>query len=193
MTPTLPEMSRQEASWHQHLAAMRAAETARKQGGNPAAIAAVASATAGAVEIGGFRLMPASEGTIWTLKRAAVEFRAWADAHGLPRAGDDAPDGTREMLELGLSILIFCDSRRCWIDLETSGIGLLIVRADELVWDLNVETSRALERHFQREMQRIRELTPADEDTPPGKLPAAGANGTSPAMPTPPAAADSPR
>lgn len=183
-------MSRHEASWHEHLAGMRAAEAARQQGGNPAAIAAVATATAGPTEIGGFLLAPATEGTIWTLQRLAREFRSWADALGMQPSADGAEPGTREMLELGLSTLAFCDARATWKAMECGELESLIVRADAMIWETPVEILTKLETHFRREMQRIRNLTPAAEDAPGKQETAGGANGNSPAMPTPQEAAD---
>lgn len=159
-------MSRHEASWHEHLAGMRAAEAARKTGSNPAATDALATATAGPVEIGGFVLEPASRGTVWTLRRAAREFVAWANALGMPRSADDAELGTREMIELGLSTLIFCDARACWMDMETGKLEELIARADALMWTVPVDVITKLESHFRAQMHRISELTPDAEDTP---------------------------
>ena len=72
MTPetTKPEMSRHEASWHEHLAGMRAAEAARKLGSNPAATDALATATAGPVTVGGFVLVMLT-GAVGTTRGAA--------------------------------------------------------------------------------------------------------------------------
>jgi hypothetical protein len=165
---------------------MRAAEKARAQGGNPDSIEALATATAGPVEIGGFKLMPASQGTIWTLQRLAREFSAWADAVAMPAAAAGAPDGTRELLELGLSTLAFCDARGCWQEMEAGDLPRLIVRAEAMMFDVPVETSLRLEAHFRHQMERIRALNP-EADPMPGKPPA-GENGKSPEMQTPPAA-----
>lgn len=181
---TLPEMSRQEASWHEHLAGMRAAEAARKQGGNPAAIDAVAAATAGPVEIGGFLLYPATEGTVWTLKRLAREFAAWADKWQVPRAAPGAEDGYRELLELGLSTLAFCDSRQTFLDLEAGKLELLILKAEAMMWETPVEITKALAAHFEAGMQRIKDLN-SDEEEPVKKSQATGGNGTSPGTPIP--------
>lgn len=192
MSLPLPEMSRHEASWHEHMAGMRAAAAARKQGGDPAAIEAIASATAGPVEIGGHRLYPASEGTVWTLRRVAREFAAWAARVGMPAAAENEPDGTREMLELGLSTLVFCDSLRCWNLLELGKIETLIVEAEELMWAKPVSVYRELEQHFHREMERIRSLSTTEVPAPKKPMPA-DASGTSTGMPTPPEATPSPR
>jgi hypothetical protein len=186
-TTPLPEMSQQEASWHTHLAAMRAQETARNQGANPHAVDAFAAATAGPQMVHGFSLAPATEGTIWTLKRVAREFKAYADALGMPSAGPSEEDGTRELLELGISTLVFCDARQCFMDLEGGRLEAIIARADTLMWSIPLHVSRDLAEHFSREMQRIRNLTPDDEATLPGKLPEG--NGTSPATPIPQGAA----
>lgn len=192
MSLPLPEMSRHEASWHEHMAGMRAAAAARKQGGDPAAIEAIASATAGPVEIGGHRLHPASEGTVWTLRRVAREFAAWAERVGMPAAADDEPDGTREMLELGLSTLVFCDSLRCWNLLEAGRLESLILEAEELMWATPVRVYRELENHFHREMDRIRALSTSAGEPPPKKPMAADASGTSTGTPIPPEATPSP-
>lgn len=189
-TTPLPEMSQQEASWHTHLAAMRAQETARNQGANPHAVEALASATAGPLRLHGFDLFPATEGTVWTLKRVAREFKAWADSVGMPHAAEGEEDGTRELLELGISTLVFCDARKCFMDLELGNLHSVIARADQLMWQIPLQVSRDLAAHFSRQMGRIRDLTPDEESATPGK-PMAG-NGTSPAMPTPPVVPDSP-
>lgn len=184
-----PEMSRQEASWHTHLAALRAQEAARKAGSNTAATEALATATAGPVTIGGYQLYPASEGTIWTLKRLAREFIAWADKLGMPHAAEGELRD-RELLELALSTLAFCDARRVWQLLESGRFEELIIEADRMVWYMPIETSRALEAHFSKQMARIRELTPDAETAP--KKPEAGGNGNSPATPIPAEDTDSP-
>jgi hypothetical protein len=186
-----PEMSQQEASWHEHLSGMRAGEAARKQGSNPHATEALASATAGPVVIGGYTLHPASEGTIWTLKRLAREFAEWADGIGIKAAAEGEENGTRELLELGLSTLVFCDAKRCWHDLEDGNLEGLIKEAEDLMWETPVAVTKRLEAHFQRQMQAIRDLTPEDDGTP-GKSPDPAASGASPAMPIPPVAAASP-
>lgn len=185
-------MSRQEASWHEHLAGMRATEKARSQGGNPAAIDAVAAATAGPVEIAGFLLQPASQGTIWTLKRVAREFTAWADSLGMPVSTNPDAPGTREMIELGLATLIFCDSRQSWIELESGRLEALISRADALIWTVGINDLLALQNHFQVQMDRLGALTPNDEETTPGKLNPAPVSGSLPDPATPPAAVDLP-
>lgn len=184
-------MSRQEASWHEHLAGMRAAEKARAQGGNPAAIDAVAAATCGPVRIGAFEIYPPTEGTVWTLKRLAREFAAWADALGMPSAADGEDNGSREMLELGLSTLAFVDSRQTFQYLEAGRLEDLILRAEKLMWETPVEVTKQLSAHFESGMARLRELNSGDEEAPKKPI-AADGNGVSPAMPIPPAVADSP-
>jgi len=163
-TTPLPEMSRHEASWHEHLAGMRAAEKARAQGGNPEAIDAIASATAGPVEIGGFILQPASQGTVWALQRLAREFGDYADSIGLKASDDPASPGNRELIELGLATLVFCDSRECWMKLDAGQLFALIVRADEIMWSTPIETQIKLQAHFTSEMDRIHKLSPGEED-----------------------------
>ena len=165
-------MSRHEASWHEHLAGMRAAEKAREQGGNPDAIAAIASATAGPVEIGGFTLHRAGQGTIWTLQRLAREFAAYAESIGLQSSEDPTNPGNREMIELGLATLAFCDARGCWQMLDAGRMYALIVRADEMMWSMPIETQLALQAHFTSEMDRIKKLSPGEEEETPGKSPA---------------------
>lgn len=176
MSNTLPEMSSHEASWHEHLAGMRATEAARKLGADPAMIDAFAAATAGPVTIAGYELYPASEGTIWALKRVAREFKAWADGLGMPSAAEGAENGSRELIELGLSTLVFCDARGTFMALECGDLEGLIVRAEALMFETPVAVMKQLEAHFQTQMQRIRDLTPDAEDAP-GKPPAAAASG----------------
>jgi hypothetical protein len=185
-----PEMSAQEASWHEHLAGMRAAEKARKDGGNPDAVAALATATAGPVTLAGYDLYPASQGTIWTLKRVAREFTAWADALGMPVSADPDAPGTREMIELGLATLVFADSQHCWVDLESGKLEELITRADAMIWKVEISDLLGLQNHFQSQMERLGKLSSGDEAPTPGKLPLAEPSGSSPATATQPAAAD---
>lgn len=187
----LPEMSRHEASWHEHLAGMRAAEAARSKGADPLAVEALASATAGAVEIGGHRLLPASQGTIWTLQRLAREFSQWANGIGMPIADPGAPDGTRETIEMGLTMLAFCDSLRVWTLLESGRLSQLILEAETLIHRVPLEDYRRMEAHFQKEMERIRSLTPDAGPEHQKKTPETPAGG-SPAIPTPPPATPSP-
>ena len=183
-------MSRHEASWHEHMAGMRAAAAARKQGGDPAAITALAAATAGPVIVGGFALHAASQGTVWTLQRVAREFADWAKRMRMPIAGDHEPDGTREILELGLSTLVFMDSMRVWHLLETGRLEDLIAEAEQLMWQVPVDIYRQLENHFDREMGRIRALR-GGEEAPKKPTPPDG-SGISPVMPIPPAEPPSP-
>lgn len=190
--PELPPMTAQEASWHEHIAGMRAGEAARAAGANPAAVAAVAAATAGPVAVAGMPLESASQGTIWTLQRAAREYAALADAQGLAPAADPARPGTRELIELGLTTLIFMDARGVWKLLDAGGLPDLIARAEAIMWDMPLAANLALQAHFNREMNRIRDLTGgADPDAGAEKKTRPTA-GPSPAMPTPPPAPDSP-
>jgi hypothetical protein len=191
----LPAMSSHEASWHEHIAGMRAGEAARAAGANPAAVAAVAAATAGPAVVGGMRLESASQGTIWTLQRAAREYAALADAQGLAPAADPARPGTRELIELGLTTLIFMDARGVWKLLDAGGLPDLIARAEAIMWDMPLAANLALQAHFNREMSRIRELTGgADPDAGAEKKTSQPmpATGPSPAPPIPPPAPASP-
>lgn len=186
---TKPEMSRQEYSWHKHLAGMRAADAARNQGANPAAVDAIASASAGPVIIGGIKLGRATQGAVWTLQRVAREFAEYADANGLHPSTDPTSPGTRELIELGLATLVFCDARNCWVDLDSGNLAKLILRADEMMWDMPIEDQLALQAHFTAEMERIKRLSPEEEETP-GKsqLPPSG---NSPKAPIHPEGTDS--
>ena len=155
----LPEMSAQEASWHEHLAGMRASDAARAQGADVTATDAFASATAGPVTIAGRPLQQATQGTIWTLQRVAREFSKWAESQGVsPAANPDEP-GTHELIELGLATLVFCDARVCWQLLDGGEIGLLIRRAESIVWEMPLADQIALQSHFAAEMDRIRSLS----------------------------------
>ncbi len=189
-TSALPEMSSQEASWHEHLAGMRAGDAARNQGADPAAVAAFASATAGPVTLSGRRLQQASQGTIWTLQRVAREFAAWADNIGLPHADDPEQPGTRELLELGLATLVFCDARLCWRMLDSHQLAELTQQAEDMMWEMPISEQLALQAHFRGEMDRIRSLSGGGGDTekktPPPMV------GASSAMPTPPREMDLP-
>lgn len=186
-----PKMSRHEASWHTHLASMRAAEAARKQGSDPLTTSALATATAGPVVIAGFTLHPASQGTIWTLQRAAREFTAWADALGMTAAEDPERPETRELIELGLATLIFCDPRACWNELECGGLEDMILRAESLIWNLEVSSQIKLQEHFQSQMERLGQLASDGEDAGKKSEPVQG-NGSSPTPAISPVATPSP-
>ena len=190
---TLPEMSAQEASWHEHLAGLRAADTAREQGSDTAATEALASATAGPTTIAGRPLQQATQGTIWTLQRVAREYARWARDHGIePSASPDEP-GTRELIELGLATLVFCDARACWRELDVGNLALLISRAEDMMWRMPLSDQMALQAHFATEMDRIRHLS-GGPDPEPKKKPLAPLMppGPSNEMPIPPPAQASP-
>lgn len=193
----LPEMSRHEASWHEHLAGMRAAEAARAQGGDPEASAAIASATAGLRRIGDHTLRPANQGTLWTLQRLAREWTKLATEIGIPPAEDPENPGTRELIELGLSTLAFCDSRQTWQALDRGELDSLVVKAEALMWETPLEIQTELQKYFTAEMDRLQQLSQkAAPDTAPKKREAAAAElvktGPSPAAPIQPEAAASP-
>lgn len=193
-TGPLPEMSRHEASWHEHMAGMRAAQEARASGGNPATAEALAHATAGPLDIGGFHIQPCSQGTIWTLQRLAREFAIYADLHHLHSSPDPDAPGERELIELGLATLAFCDARQCWKDLSSGRLPQLILRAEELMWATPLEIQMELQKHFQEQMERVRALSPG-ADAPAGpekKTPQETPAGVSPAVPNPPMATTSP-
>jgi len=185
-----PEMSAREASWHVHLAGMRASAEAKKKGGNIDAIEALASATAGPRMIAGMPIYPATEGTVFTLRRIAREFNAWADGIEMPRAGAGQPNGHRELLELGLSTLTFMDSLAVWTALDAEGIEPLIVRAETLIFRVEIEIQRQLEDHFTREMARISELSGSDEGTPEKKPTLPAEHGNLAGTENPPTGAD---
>jgi len=189
---TLPEMSRHEASWHEHVAGMRAADHARHEGGDPAATAALATATAGTRQIGPFTVRPASQGTVWALRRIAREWQVYADARNLPSTGDPTNPGTRELIELGLAVLAFCDARATWLALDNGELASLVSRAEDMMWNLPVEIQMQLQAHFTGEMDRIKDLTPGEEENGKKPQPQPAAAGSSPVAQTPPAAADSP-
>lgn len=160
MSTPLPPMSRQEASWHEHLAGMRAAEEARKAGADPLAIDAIASATAGPVKIGKFTLHPASQGTVWTLKKVAKQFAAYAEQHNIPSSGDPQDPADREIIEMGLAALAFADARGTWMALNPRDFPGLVLKADELMWETSAEIQLALQAHFTSEMDRLAALNP---------------------------------
>jgi hypothetical protein len=96
------------------------------------------------------------------------------------------------LIELGLTTLIFMDARGVWKLLDQGGLPDLIARAEAIMWDMPLAANLALQAHFNREMNRIRELTGgADPDAGAEKKTRPTA-GPSPAMPTPPPAPDSP-
>lgn len=170
-------MSEQEASWHEHMAGMRAGESARTEGADPNAVAAVAAVTAGPVHIADLTLRPANQGTIWTLQRVGREFQNECARRRLSAE-------TQDLLDTGLSLLIFQDARRVWRMLDAGQLATLFDEADALMWERSLETQAALKRHFRREMDRIAALTgDADEDATPGKP--MQASGALPATPPP--------
>lgn len=189
----LPAMSAQEASWHEHLAGMRAADAARAQGADPAAIAAFAAATAGPVTIAGRVLEQASQGTIWTLQRIAREFTDWADAKGLPVSPDpDKSPGTRELIELGIATLVFIDSRTIWTALDEGRAQEIYRQAENMMWEIPLAEQLVLQRHFRAEMDRIRVISGDDAPAPEKKTAPPVQPGVSSAMPIQPPAPASP-
>lgn len=179
----LPEMTAQEASWHEHLAGVRASEDARAEGSNPAAVTAFASATAGPVILAGRSLQPASQGTLWTLQRVAREFARWADENNYTASADPDAPGTRELIELGLATLVFCDARHVWRQLDAGRHADLFASAEEMMWAMPLPEQLQLQAHFRAQMDAISALSGgSEEDTPEKKLPQAAS--PLPAMPT---------
>ena len=190
---TKPEMSRQEASWHEHIAGIRAEEKARAEGGDTAAIAAIANATVGPVTIAGHTLAPASQGTVWTLQRLARDFQAYADTNGLATP-EAMASPTNQLVQLGLTLLVFLNPRAVWRDLETGKLADLIARADDMMWSMPLTDQVALQSHFRAQMAAINALAP-EEDLPGKSLtedPSSITSGTSPETPTPQPVRDSP-
>ncbi len=181
------EMSEQESSWHQHIAGMRAGDAARAQGADPAVVEAFAAATSGPAILAGRSLPPASQGTIWTLQRVAREFAAWADDVGLPHSANEGEPGTRELLELGLATLVFCDARSCWRMLDGHQLAELTQQAEDMMWEMPLPEQLALQAHFHGEMDRIRSLS-GSNDAAAEKKTQAPRVGTSSAIATPPPA-----
>lgn len=158
-----PQMSAQEASWHEHLAGMRAKAEARKSGADPAAIYAVASSTAGTRIVAGYELKPANQGTVWTLQRVAKEFAEWANNIGMPEQGSAEEPGTRQMLELGLTTLVFADPKGCWLAMDAGNLESLITQAESFIWDTSLEDQTELQNHFQKQMEVLAALNPSNE------------------------------
>lgn len=187
-------MSAHEAGWHEHLAGLRATHESREQGGDVQAEEALASATAGPRVVGNFTLYPASQGTMWTLRRVAKEFEDYAAIHGIPASGDEENPGTRELIELGLSTLVFCDARGTWVNLEKGLLESLIVRADQLMWNTPIDVQVQLQNFFEEQMEIIGNLS--DDGEPAEKKPESEtvktSPGTSPETPIQPPAAESP-
>lgn len=160
-------MSAREASWHENMAGHRAAEAARNQGEDITAVEAVADAAAGALSIAGYELRPLRQGTLWALKKLATEFAAWADARGMAIAADPENNpGDRELLELGLCVITFTDSRRVWQDLQNGRLENLIHEAENFAWDMAIKDALALQSHFQNEMTRAAMLSDGQVDEP---------------------------
>lgn len=185
-----PEMSRQEASWHTHTAGQRAATAAQAQGADPTAIAAVATATAGTIEIAGRRLQPVGQGTVWTLQRIAREFEAYAAEHGLVSSPDpENSPGTRELIELGITTLVFIDSRRVWRELDAGRLADLMEEAESLMWQTPLPEQLALQGWFRKQMDIVKQLTGGEEEPASTKKPSQ--DGVSAEMPIPPPAKES--
>jgi hypothetical protein len=195
-------MSRQEASWHEHVAGQRASAAARQTGADPAALDAVARATMGPVVIAGLTLRPASEGTFITLRKCAAMFAAHADALGLPHATSPQNPGERELYELGLASLVFADARRVFRALTAGQLPALMEEAMELIFGLPLADRVALSLHIETQMAEINRLSgAAATDATPGKpeptaspepIPPPPAPGHWPARPNPPTAPPSP-
>lgn len=189
-------MSRQEASWHEHVAGQRAAAAARQTGADPAALDAVARATMGPVAIAGLTLRPASEGTFITLRKCAAMFAAHADATGLPHATSPENPGERELYELGLASLVFADARRVFRALTAGQLPALMEEAMEMIFGLSLADRVALSRHIETQMAEINRLSgAAATDATPGKpqpTPPPPDPGPWPARPNPPTEPPSP-
>lgn len=180
-----PQMSEQEASWHEHLAGMRAKAEARQSGADPLAMEAVATGCMGPVQVGRFTLRPASAGTRHTLRRIALEFVSWANALGIPKAADHEPNGYREIIELGLSTLVFGDPLQTMIRLELGKLEELVLEAEAIMFDTPLEIQEQLERHFEKEMRRIKDLTRSEPEPQAKKKPDPEAPGASNETPIP--------
>jgi hypothetical protein len=167
-----PEMSRMESTFHESVAGQRASAEAKKQGCDPRALDAVATATMGPVMIGNITLYPASEGTFITLRKLATMFARHADAIGLPISDDNDNPGERELYELGLATLVFMDSKRVFRELTAGRLPQLIEQGFDLIFEQSLENQIVLKIHIEEQMNEIRRLS-GEEATTPGKPKAA--------------------
>jgi len=154
-----PEMSKTEATFHESIAGQRASAAAKKQGCDPAALDALAAATAGPVNIAGFDLKPATEGTFITLRKTAWMFVAHAERCGLPICNDPENPGERELYELGLATLVFTDARRVFRELNAGRLPQLMAEAMDIIFELSLEDQKRLKEHIEAQMEEIARLS----------------------------------
>lgn len=164
---TRPQMSSTEASWHETQAGLRAKEHAAEQGGDLNAQVAIADVTSKLKVVGRYTLKPVSQGTVHTLKKVASEFEAYAIAEGIHTTGDMQNPGMKELLELGIAVLVFADVKRCY----SMSIDDLRYEAEDLIFDMPLEESMELSEHFNVEMARMNTLSGNEEAPPAGSMP----------------------
>mgnify|MGYP000224030637 CR=1 FL=1 len=164
-----PTMSNTEASFHEVVAGNRAKAEAEASGGNQAAIEAVANATLEHRVVAGYELKPASQGTIFVLQEVARRFEEYCKTNPMHSSGDPKFPGSKELLEIGLSVLVFADPRRIFKDVQDGKIEELRYEAEEIIWTLPAEKAKLLNDHFTTEMDRLNQLSGSSSADAPGK------------------------
>lgn len=164
-----PEMSHTESSWHQHVASMRAMDAAKKQGGDPSTMEALADAAGGPEMIAGVKLLPCTQGTILAMQIAGDLMEPYFEAEGLD------PDEA-ELIQAGIAALIFRDQLLAYRELKTNGLRRIYTAAQELVWAMSLEESLPLTKHVNDQLAIFNQLNGGGSDVPePGKPTGSGA------------------
>lgn len=184
-----PVMSQQEASWHEHIAGLRAAEVARNQGEDPALIEAVVDATLPRPEVAGFQIKPATKGTLMAISRLAKQLLAYAKANDLSPSPNRNQPGELEMLEMAFMIMVFSEPKMIYRDTKDSLPAYLIAEAERLIFDVPALEMLKIQEQLEVELAAIGMVSPEEEPPAPGKP---GESDQSSVDPTPQPEAPSP-
>jgi len=140
-----PEMSHTEASWHETMAGHRATAEAKKEGGNPASMNALALAAAGPETVAGVALKPCTQGTIIAMQMAGNLFEDIIKKEAL---GEDEA----ELIQTGIAAIIFRDSIDAYRELRANGLDNIYQEAMAIIWEMPLEESMRLTGHVQAEI-----------------------------------------
>ena len=163
-----PVMGSEEASFLQVQAGQRARAKAEQAGASPDAVEAVADAASGPVVIAGHELKPVTQGVLWALQKMGRLFAEYVEAENITDSDEV------EMMDTALTTIIFKDARRAWsVMQQPDGFAKLLAEADQLMWEMDVEDSTQLSKHFEEQLARVARLR-GDAEPSPGKPQGAG-------------------
>lgn len=128
-----------------NMAGHRAMAEAKREGGNPAALDALAFAAAGTETIAGVSLNPCTQGTIIAMQMAGDLFEDIIKSDNLGK--DEA-----ELVQTGIAAIIFRDSVAAYRELRTNGIANIYREAMVIIWEMPLEESMKLTGHVQQEI-----------------------------------------